>query len=544
MPILTENTVPALLGAAARAYGDHPAVVDHGRTLSYRDLEQRVREVARGYLALGVEHGDRAAIWIPNRLEFILALLGAQYVGAAAVPLNTRFTGHEARAILERSRSRTLVVANRFLDKDYLRLLSASAAPDAVPSLPVKGLEHLERVIDVDGAASGDGVSTWADFIAAGHAVADAVVDVRAAAVTKDDLVDMMFTSGTTGQPKGVLSAHRQTLSVAHSWAVGGKLRPEDHYLIVNPLFHGFGYKAGLMASLVSGATIYLVETFDPDEVLDMIERDRISVLPGPPTIFTTLIDHPHRRDHDLSSLRFATCGASTVPQTLFRDMVEILGFDSVAQAYGLTECVVATMSRENEDFEHLQDTTGPAVVGVEIRVVDETNRPVPVGASGEIVLRGDNVTVGYFENEEANRAAFDDEGWFHSGDIGEMDEHGCVKITDRLKDMFIVGGFNVYPAEVEDVLRMHPAVNESAVIGVDDPRLGTVGRAYVLLLHDADPVPTEADLIAFCRERLANFKVPKEILFVHDYPRNATGKILKTALRVDAALHPTPAVG
>jgi len=544
LPVLSESTIPTMIAAAARTFDGHPAIVDDGVTVSYRELAQRVRAVAKAYLALGVEHGDRVAIWIPNRLEFILALLGAQVIGAVAVPLNTRYTGHEARAILERSRSRVLVVADRFLDKGYIRLLRGSAAPDALEASPVKGLPHLERLVDVDLETSGDGVSTWADFVAGGAAVDDAVLDARTATVTKDDLVDMLFTSGTTGQPKGVLSAHRQTLSVAQSWATGGKLTPDDHYLIVNPLFHGFGYKAGLMASLVSGSTIYLAETFDPDQVLDMIEDDRISVLPGPPTIFTTLIDHPHRREHDLSSLRFAVCGASTVPQTLFRDMVEILGFESVAQAYGLTECVVATMSRDDEDFEHMQDTTGPAVAGVEIRIVDEHNQPLPVGRSGEIVLRGENVTLGYFENDEANRAAFDDEGWFHSGDIGEMDEHGCVKITDRLKDMFIVGGFNVYPAEVEDVLRQHPAVNESAVISVEDPRLGTVGWAYVLLLHDADPAPTEAELIAFCRDRLANFKVPREIIFVQDYPRNATGKIMKIALREDAAKRPATAIG
>jgi acyl-CoA synthetase (AMP-forming)/AMP-acid ligase II len=235
-------------------------------------------------------------------------------------------------------------------------------------------------------------------------------------------------------------------------------------------------------------------------------------------------------REFDLSSLRFAIAGAASVPESLFEQMLDVLGFETVAQAYGLTECIVATQSRPHEDPRHVAETTGPAVPGVEICVVDAAGVPVPVGTDGEIWLRGENVMLGYFEDPEATAAAVDPEGWFHTGDVGRFDEHGCLKITDRIKDMFIVGGFNVYPAEVENVLSTHPAVMESAVIGVPDDRLGSVGRAYIVPRPGSEPDVDE--LAAFCREHLANFKVPREFVVVDAFPRNASGKILKKDLR------------
>ncbi len=533
--ISAADTVPALLAEMAEL-GDHPAIVDGDVTISYRGLRDRVRQVARAYLAAGVRRGDRVAVWAPNRAGFILAMLGAQYIGAPVVPLNTRFTGHEAAVILSRSRASVLAVAEGFLGKSFatmLRTAAAEAAADGGRVVP--GLPALEVVVGLDDAPPLDGALSWDDFLARGEGVDDATVDAAAAAVTRDDVMDILFTSGTTGIPKGVMSAHRQSLAVARAWAQGAELTPDDRYAVVNPFFHGFGYKAGMITSLMAGTTIYPVAVFDPDALLEMIQRERITVLPGVPTIFTTLIDHPRLREYDLSSLRFAIAGATAAPATLFRDMVQLLGFQTVAQAYGLTECVVATMSRTGEALEHAQQTTGPGVRGVEIRVVDPDGADVAVGADGEILLRGDNVMLGYFEDEEATRAVVDGEGWFHTGDIGRLDEHGCLKITDRLKDMFIVGGFNVYPAEVENVLRQHPAVNESAVIGVDDARMGSVGRAYVALLHDAEHRPDAAELEAFCRERLAGFKVPHDFVFVEDFPRNATGKILKSELRDQA---------
>ena len=526
-------TVPELLDDGVRRFGARPAVVDGNSSLTYAELASETRRVARAYLATGVRPGDRVAIWAPNRIEFVLALLGAQVIGASVVPLNTRYRGHEARVVLERSRASALVVCNGFLGADYLMMLAESADADVQRGAgPVAGLPNLHSVVDVGSTGRGATLG-WEQFLAGAARVGPDVLAVVEAAVTPDTVCDIMFTSGTTGVPKGVMSAHRQTLGVAKVWATGASLTSSDRYAVVNPFFHSFGYKAGIMASLMAGTAIYPVPTFEPVGLMELIAGERITVLPGAPTIFLTLINHPQLGDFDLSSLRFSIAGAASVPETLFEQMLDVLGFDTVAQAYGLTECVVVTQSRPGEDPRHVAETTGPACPGIEIRIVDSTGTDLAVGSDGEILVRGDNVMLGYFEDEAATEDAIDPDGWLHTGDVGRLDEHGCLKVTDRIKDMFIVGGFNVYPAEVESVLSSHPHVMESAVIGIPDDRLGAVGRAYVLV---SPGVAFDiAAVTAHCRDRLANFKVPREIVILPEFPRSASGKILKKDLRVEA---------
>jgi len=517
----TARTMPGLLREAAERHADHPAIVDGAQRLTYAELLRQVRTASRAYLASGIGPSDRVAIWAPNQAEFIVALCGATCVGAAVVPLNTRYRGVEAHAVLERSRARALVVADGFLDQGYLSMLADAGAP----------MPHLRTIVDLGDGGRPEAVS-WNDFLARAEEVDEAAAEAAADAVTPDTVCDILYTSGTTGLPKGVMSAHRQTLGVADVWARGAGLSAADRYAIVNPFFHSFGYKAGFVTSFTAGTTVYPVRTFDAEALMALIERERITVLPGAPTIFTTLIHHPKREAYDLSSLRFAIAGAATVPPNLFVQMLDVLGFDQVAQAYGLTECVVATRSRPDEDPRHVAETTGPPVDGLEVRVVDAAGAEQPTGADGELLIRGANVMLGYFEDPEATAAAIDADGWLHTGDQARLDEHGCVRITGRLKDMYTVGGFNVYPAEVENVVAGHPAVAEAAVIGVPDDRLGSVGRAYVTLRPGA--VLDEAELIAYCRERLANFKAPREVVVRDELPRNASGKILKRVLAAE----------
>ncbi|MEU6658806.1 AMP-binding protein [Streptomyces sp. NPDC046821] len=529
-------TIPRLLAGAAAEHRENLAVVDGDLRVSYRELADAVARTARAYVATGICPGDRVAVWAPNRFEFMLAMLGAQSAGACVVPINTRYRGREAAVILERSRASLLVVAGGFLGNDFAAMVREAVADSARPDEdgPVPGLPHLRTLVDITATESSENTLAWPDFLARADEVSPERGAEIADAVTPDDVCDIMFTSGTTGVPKGVLSAHRQTIGVARVWAQGAKLSPADNYAIVNPFFHGFGYKAGMIAALEAGSTIYPLPTFDVDRTLELIASAKISVLPGAPTIFTSLLDHPRLAEFDLSSLRFSIAGAASVPESLFQRMRDELGFETVAQAYGLTECVVATQSRPNEDPAHIAQTTGPGVPGIEVRVVDAEQKEVPVGEDGEILLRGDNVMLGYFEDEAATRAAIDTEGWFHTGDVGRLDEHGCLKITDRIKDMIIVGGFNVYPAEVENTLAAHPGVSESAVVGIPDARLGNVPCAYVVPRRDVRPTPEE--IIAFCKTRLANFKVPSRIVLVDELPKNASGKILKTDLRGGAA--------
>jgi acyl-CoA synthetase (AMP-forming)/AMP-acid ligase II len=318
-----------------------------------------------------------------------------------------------------------------------------------------------------------------------------------------------------------VLCAHRQSLSASASWAACGEITSADRYLCINPFFHNFGYKAGILACLQTGATLIPQLTFDPVQAMRTVQDQRITVLPGPPTIYQTLLDHPSRTEFDLSSLRFAVTGAATVPVVLIERMQSELDFDIVLTAYGLTEANgFGTMCRADDDPVTVATTCGRPMAGFELRIAD----------AGEVLLRGPNVMLGYLDDEAATRAAIDAQGWLHTGDIGTVDAAGNLRITDRLKDMYICGGFNVYPAEVEQVLARLDGVADAAVIGVPDERLGEVGRAFVVRRTGASV--TEDDVIAYCKRHLANFKTPRSVVFLDQLPRNAGGKVVKPTLR------------
>jgi acyl-CoA synthetase (AMP-forming)/AMP-acid ligase II len=363
----------------------------------------------------------------------------------------------------------------------------------------------------------------WADLDVRAAAVSADEAEARAAAVGPDDISDVLFTSGTTGRSKGVLSAHRQALAVAEAWGQCGEVTAADRYLVINPFFHSFGYKAGILVCLLTGATIVPQAIFDVERAMHLVATERITVLPGPPTIYQTMLDHPDRADLDLSSLRFAVTGAATVPVALVERMQSELSFTVVLTAYGLTEAVVVTMCRADDAPETVAHTSGRATAGFDVRI----------GGAGEILLRGPNVMLGYLDDPAATAEAIDAGGWLHTGDIGTLDEGGYLTITDRLKDMYICGGFNVYPAEVEQALARLVGVAETVVIGVPDERLGEVGKAYVVRRPghavDAD------DVLAFSRQRLANYKVPRYVEFRDDLPRNPAGKPLKRVLREES---------
>ncbi len=524
------STLPGALRDAARTYADRPAVVEGDRTLTFDGLLGRVRATAAGYLALGLEPGDRVCLWAPNSTDWIVAGLAASYAGATLVPINSRYTGHEAHDIAARTHARLFVVANGFLGRDQVSELRA-----------VGDLPELSAIVTLPGSSVAENVAGFADLVELG---ADLLLeaDARADAVTADDVADILFTSGTTGRSKGAMSAHRQTVAVSAAWAEIGGVTAEDRYLVVNPFFHSFGYKIGIVVGLLTGAALYPVATFDLDATMNVIERERITVLPGAPTIFTSLLDAPGRVDRDLSSLRLSITGAAVVPVVLIERMraaaPEGLGIDNVYTAFGMTEAVVATMCREGDDASTVATTCGRAVPGVEVRIAAVgTNAALPADEEGELLVRGDIVMLGYLDDPAATAEAIDADGWLHTGDIGTLDAAGNLRITDRLKDMYISGGFNVYPAEVEQVLARHDAVADVAVVGVPDERMGEIGKAYVVRRPDA--VVEAADLVAFARERLANYKVPRLVEFTESLPRNASGKVLKNDLRDDASAPP-----
>jgi acyl-CoA synthetase (AMP-forming)/AMP-acid ligase II len=535
----------ALLEESSARYGDRLAVVDGPVRMSYSELAADVRVMARALIAAGVQPGDRIAIWLPNTAHWLVAALGALSAGASIVPMNTRFTGHEALDVLDRTAARVLFLPGSFLGTDYLTSLrdagpARAGQPGAAPASPVPGLDALVLAVQVPipGQGSGrndrqmalPGVVTWGDLLTGAHEVPERAALDRGARVQADDVADIIFTSGTTGRPKGAVSTHRQTVAVAAAWAERAQVTDGEVYMIIAPFFHTFGYKAGWVVALLCGATIVPQLTFDIDRVVEQIEQERVTILPGPPTVFQELLAYPDRAHHDLGSLRIAVTGAAMVPVALIERMRSELTFQTILTAYGLTEAVVVTMCRPGDDAETISGTCGCAAADFELRIAGSDGQELEPGADGEVQLRGPNVMVGYLDDPEATRAAIEPDGWLHTGDIGHLDERGYLTITDRLKDMFTVGGFNVYPAEVENVILRLPSVADCAVVGRPDDRLGEVGRAFVVAAPGQSV--SEQDVIAYCRERLANFKVPREVVLVSRLPRNAGGKVLKRDLR------------
>ena len=533
-------TLPGLVQDAAARFGGAEAVVDrHGpggttTRWSFDRLADEVATATRAVMANGIEPGDRVAVWAPNCTEWIVAALGAVGAGALLVPLNTRYKGAEAAYILRASGARILFTVQGFLGTDYPALLDEAVATGAL-------LPDLERVVVLRTDGVGEVVSTtaatrtvgWADFLSEAGLCEAEVAAGRTASLTAGDLSDLVFTSGTTGHPKGAMTTHGQTLRTFATWAEVVGLRAGDRYLIVNPFFHTFGYKAGILACLMAGATMVPEPVFDVDVVLQRVADERISVLPGPPTIFQSILDHPKRDAYDLSTLRLVVTGAAVVPVELIRSLWSEMDIETVLTAYGLTEATgTVTMCRRGDSAEVISATSGRVIPDVELRIIDADGEEVATGESGEIVVRGYNVMSGYFNDADATAAAIDGDGWLYTGDVGFVDSAGNLAVTDRLKDMYVSGGFNVYPAEVEAVLRRHPAVGQVAVIGIPDRRMGEVGLAVVVARPDADTSGLADALPAFGKEQLANFKVPRRVELVDVLPTNASGKVLKRELR------------
>jgi acyl-CoA synthetase (AMP-forming)/AMP-acid ligase II len=528
-------SIPAVARDAARRFGDTLAVIEGTERFTFARLWSDAWTAARSFSGAGVQPGDRVAVWAPNSYEWIVSLIGLQAAGAVIVPLNTRFRSSEAAYILNRSRSKVLVTVGEWLGTDYPLLLASAELP------------HLELrvVLDPPGGSGESGESTrgaagahttsWAEFLALGDAIDNAVVEERLATIGPDDVSDLIFTSGTTGAPKGVVATHGQSIRTFDEWRRIVGLSEADRYLLVNPMFHTFGYKAGIVASLMAGATMMPVAVFDAASVLRRIASDTATVLPGPPTLYQSLLDHPSLAATDISSLRLAVTGAAVIPVDLVRKMRADLGFDVVLTAYGLTEATgFVTATRQGDDLDTIATTSGRPIDGVQVRVVAPDGTTVAAGQPGEVLCRGYNVMQGYFEDPEQTAAAIDPDGWLHTGDIGVLDDHGNLRITDRLKDMFIVGGFNAYPAEIESLLLEHGSIAQAAVVGVPDERLGEVGVAFVVPKAGRRLDPSE--IVAWARAHMANYKAPRAVHVVDALPLNASGKVRKFELREQAS--------
>jgi acyl-CoA synthetase (AMP-forming)/AMP-acid ligase II len=522
---LTWRTIPAMVEDGALRHGATEALVDGDVRLTFIRLADEVDRYARAFLAAGTEGGDRVAVWAPNCAEWMLCALGALRAGAVLVPLNTRFKGSEAAYIVRTSGATVLATVRGFLGFDY---------PDMLRGQDVGALARTVLLRDEGGEADGPTLSLD-EFLEAGNSVDPTLSAARAEAIGADDVSDLIFTSGTTGHPKGAATTHAQSLRTFGTWSSIVGLGPGDRYLVVNPFFHTFGYKAGILACLMAGATVIPEPVFDATKVMERIAAEHISVLPGPPTLYQTLLADPERTSHDLSSLRLGVTGAAVVPVELVHAMRDQLGFSTVLTAYGLTEsCGTVTMCRRSDPPEVIASTSGRAIPGLEVQAVVD-GAPVAAGEPGEIVVRGYTIMSGYWNDEAATTAAIDADGWLHTGDIGVLDAQGNVTITDRLKDMFVVGGFNAYPAEIEAALRRHEGVAQVAVVGVPDERMGEVGCAYVVpsvLGAAREATELARDILSWSRDAMANYKVPRSVVVLPALPVNASGKVLKRELR------------
>jgi acyl-CoA synthetase (AMP-forming)/AMP-acid ligase II len=521
------TTIAGELAAAATDSPDRPSIWFEGRQLTFAELDGLVRTAARSLIAAGVRAGDPIAVWAPNTLDAAIALLAVPVAGAVAVPMNTRYRAREMQAIVERAGARLVLAPEYFLGREY-----AAEAAAACPAARVIAL----------GAGSG-GSSAWSG--PAGYLDHDDELVARIAAQGADDLAVVQYTSGTTGLPKGAALRQGPMLGTARTWTRIVGLGPDDRYPITYPLAHVGGFKTGLLSTLVRRTRSVLFPVVDTDSIVDVLSTHHPTVLSGPPPVMRAVLDAAvsGRLPADLR-IRTVVTGSAIVPPALVTDLRSVLGVTDVINGYGLTEATgVCAMTRRGDPAELVCTTVGRPIDGVEVRIAaaDGAGSSGPA-ATGEIEIRGSNVMVGYLNDPAATDEVMDD-GWLRTGDVGYLGADGYLRIAGRAKDMVVVGGFNVYPAEVEQVLAEHPAVLEAAAVGVPDERLGEVVVAFVVRqaaggvsaaggTGSGDCAALAEELAAYCRERLANYKVPRQFRMIAELPRGAVGKVAKAELR------------
>jgi fatty-acyl-CoA synthase len=539
LPPYRDVTVGDLLTRLARALPDTAALVyAQGPRYTFATLEREARLVARGLIASGVEPGERVVVWATNVPEWVVLQFALAKIGAILVTANTALRAKDIDYLLRQSEAATLVTIRGFRDLDYIAALA-----DA----DVRRIPTLKRLIFIGDdasprAESSGGFIPYADVRAAAERIPDSEVDARGGAIGPDDVINMQYTSGTTGFPKGVMLTSRNIVN--NGDALGRLLgyTPRDRLCLCVPLFHCFGCVIGVLGAFTQGAGLYVLEAFDAGRVLEMIDRERCTALYGVPTMFIAELEHPDFAKYDLTSLRTGVMAGALCPEPLMRRVIAEMHLPEIAIAYGMTESSPGiTMTPRDASIAHRSQTVGIVLPELEVKIVDPASgEPRAVGVPGELCCRGYNVMKGYYNNPDATRAAIDADGWLHTGDEASIDPDGYVRITGRIKDLIIRGGENVSPKEIEDRLREHAAVADAYVYGVPDPFFGEAVAAAVRLKPSVDQLNVE-DLRAWCADTLAKFKVPRHVRFVSEFPMTASGKIQKYRLRQTHEAELTP---
>lgn len=529
-------TIGGLLDDIARRFPDNDALVyqDRGIRYSYSQFNEVCRQVAKGLLKLGIKKGDNVSIWANNVPEWVILQFATAKIGAILVTVNTAYKSAELEYVLNQSDSTTLFMVKSFKDTDYVKTLR-----DVIPTihssqpgqLQHEKLPFLKDVVFI-GDDTPDGMLNFKSVIELGNEVSDAALTAVETTLDCHETINMQYTSGTTGFPKGVMLTHHNIINNGFNIGECMKFTEQDRLCIPVPFFHCFGCVLAVLACVTHGSTMVPVETFDPLKVLQTIEAEKCTAVHGVPTMFIAELEHPEFKKFDLSTLRTGIMAGSPCPIEVMKRVIRDMHASEITIAYGQTESSpVITQTRTDDPIELRVATVGRALPDVEVKIVDiETGASLPPGKQGELCTRGYLVMKGYYKMPEETARAIDTDNWLHTGDLAIMDENGYCKITGRIKQMIIRGGENIYPREIEEFLYTHPKISDVQVYGVPDKKYGEQVMAAVILKQGMEM--SEDEVRDFCKDRIANYKIPKYVKFVDGYPMTASGKIQKFKLR------------
>ena len=528
---LLYETIGACFNRVAADYADNTALVvrHQGIRWSYAELRRQVDRLAAGLIALGIEPGDRVGIWGPNSYEWVLTQFASAKVGAILVNVNPAYRLFELEFVLNKVECKAIIAAEKFKSSEYLQMLNA-LAPEIASCEPgylrAAKLPQLTTVIRM-GEDRSPGMFNFDEICKLGTSAEYARLVELEATLRPDDAINVQFTSGTTGNPKGATLSHCNILNNGYEAGKGMRLTPEDRLCIPVPLYHCFGMVLGVLAAITHGATIvFSAPVFDPLSTLQAVQDEKCTALHGVPTMFVTELDHPDFSSFDMSSLRTGIIAGAPCPEELMKRIIGEMHMENVLIGYGQTELSpINHMTLPEDTLENRTQTVGRPIPHIEVKIVDGDDRVVPIGEQGEICTRGYSVMKGYW-NDDAKTAETIVDGWLHSGDLGTMDEHGYVRITGRIKDMIIRGGENIYPREIEEFLFTNPKVSEVQVFGVPDQRMGEEVCAWIQLRKGE--TATEEEIREYCQGQISHYKIPRYVRFVDEYPMTVTGKIRK----------------
>ncbi len=530
------DTLGTILDRVTAKYPKNEAMIHGSARITYDTYMDKVNSIANALLKLSVKKDDKVSIWMSNKPEWVYAHFAAVKIGAPVIPLSTRYKTHELEYILKKSDTTTLFMMERFLKLDYIPMIY-ELCPELKTCKPgdlrSERFPLLKRIIILS-EKSYDGMLDYYKVLESGKDYLNSAALKKAQqAIKPEDVYIIPFTSGTTGFPKGVVTTHSQYIGVIEGFSERFQMTDKDRILVVSPFNNNMGNMTGLTLGALHGACILPMESFDPGEALRLIDEEKATNFTGAPTMYIMMLDHPDFPKRNTKSIKSAIIGGADVSPDLVKTIIEKMGIKDMIAGYGMTENTgISTCTRRGDPPELVANTAGKLMFkGCDLRIFDpDTDKEVPRGTQGEIRTKGWFVMKEYYKMPEETAKAFDKSGWFHTGDLGVMDEKGYIKITGRLKDMYISGGVNAYPAEIESFLYTHPKVAMVAVFGVPDRRMGEVGAAFIKLKDGQ--TATEEEIIAFSKERLANYKVPKYIKFVKDFPMTLTGKVQKFVLK------------